>query len=57
MKKYTISLLMSYTSDDLEDIGVEHPTDDEVQKWMEGRFEELISSGDFIDTDFKVEEV
>ena len=57
MKKYTLSLLMSYTSDDLEDIGVEHPTDNEVQEWMEGRFEELINSGEFIETDFKVEEV
>lgn len=57
MKRYSLSLTIAYTEEDLKEAGLEHLTELEIQLRLEEEFSELVESGGFYKTVFKVEEV
>ena len=57
MKKYSLSLTISYTEEDLEEAGLEHLIELDIQHRLEGEFSLLVESSDCYNTEFKVEEV
>lgn len=57
MKRYSLSLTVSWTEEQLKEAELSHLTEKEIEAYMEEEFNDLINSRGFLDTEFKVEEV
>jgi len=57
MKKYSLSLTISYTEDDIKESGLDPINEHTIQEFMEDEFSELVNGSSHYDTEFTVEEV
>lgn len=57
MKRYSLSLTISYDEEIFKEAGLGNLTEKEIQEYLEEEFSRLVGSRDYYDTEFKVEEV